>query len=234
MKKDKRKETKTLKALTPKQSKLIQAISNKEMVVVEGPAGTGKTFVVASLAAQALKSGLVDKIVFSRPVVPCGKSIGFLPGTLEEKLAPWIMPFMMVISQYFSQSEIEMFVKNGKITTMPFETMRGMSFDNSFIILDEAQNSTPKEMRMFLTRTGMHSKTVILGDSTQSDVRQDESGLEMAQRIIRRDNIDIAIIRFDSEDVVRSGLCKVWVKAFEYKEPTWGNVLNELPAFITK
>lgn len=199
------------------------------MVAVEGSAGTGKTFIVASLAAQLLKAGVVKQIIFTRPVVPCGKSIGYLPGTMEEKLAPWVMPFMSVMKKYFNQGEIDMFIKNGKIQVLPFEVMRGSSFDESFVIMDEAQNSSPKEMQMLVTRIGQDSKIIVMGDSTQSDIRQDESGLEMVQRMVRQNGLKVPCLRFTSDDIVRSGLCRDWVKAFE-KEKEEETLL---PAFIT-
>lgn len=213
-----------LQALNDKQRHLIGSIASSEMIVIEGCAGTGKTFIVSSLAAQYLKSGEIKQIIFTRPVVPCGKSIGFLPGTLEEKLAPWVMPFMNVIKKYFNAGELEMFLKNGKLQVLPFEVMRGSSFDDAFVIMDEAQNSSPKEMQMFVTRIGQDSKIVIMGDSTQSDLKQDESGLEMVQRMVKENGLKVPVIKFSSSDIVRSGLCKQWVQAFESE--------HKLPSFI--
>lgn len=216
-----------LEALNPKQEQLINSIKHNDMIVAEGSAGTGKTFIVASMASDMLSSGIFKNIIFTRPVVPCGKSVGYLPGSLEEKMAAWTIPFMNVIKQHFSQGELDMFLKNGKITTIPFEVMRGCSFDDSFIIMDEAQNSTKHEIRMFLTRVGMYSKVVILGDSTQSDLRyEEENGLDMIKRIIYEQGMSVPVITFKGEDIVRSGICKDWVLALE-KDVS-------LPRFITQ
>lgn len=221
----KKKKSQSFQPVNTKQEKLVQSIDSSEMVVVEGPAGVGKTYVVASMAAQYLKVGTISKIIFTRPVVPCGRTIGLFPGTLEEKLANWTMPFMDVIKKYFSAGELDMFMKNQKIMSLPFEVMRGMSFDDAFIIVDEAQNSTPKEMQMLVTRVGRRSKTVILGDSTQSDLRQDESGLEMVTRMIHEHGLKIPMMEFSSDDIVRGGLCKAWVQAFEAES-------NSIPRFL--
>lgn len=228
MSKKKTKHSDALTALNPKQEKLISAIMTNDMVVTEGPAGVGKTFIVASIAADLFRSGIFKNIIFTRPVVPCGKSVGYFPGTIEEKMAPWIAPFMNVIKKYFSQGEIDMFTKNGKIQVIPFEVMRGASFDDSFVIMDEAQNCTPHEMKMFLTRIGMYSKTLVMGDATQTDLHlygSSENGLDMMKRMIYEQGMNIPVITFKSDDIVRSGLCKDWVQAFEKDK--------ELPRFIT-
>lgn len=229
MSKKKVAKTPTLEALNTKQEKLITSILTNDMIVAEGPAGVGKTFIVASLAAELLKGGTFKQIIFTRPVVPCGKSVGYLPGTIEEKMGVWTMPFMNVIKKHFSQGELDMFLKNGKIQSIPFEVMRGSSFDDCFIILDEAQNSTVHEMKMFLTRVGMYSKTLVMGDTTQSDLHlygSSESGLDMMKRMIYEQGMNIPVITFKSEDIVRSGLCKDWVQAFERDK--------DLPRFITQ
>lgn len=240
MKKPKKTRTVNLKALTSKQQQLIKEIAAKEMVVVTGPAGTGKTYVVASMAAQYLLSGAVEALILTRPVVACGKSVGYLPGSLEEKLAPWVFPFMNVLSKYFTKGELDMFVKNGKIRVVPFEVMRGYSFDNCYVVLDEAQNATIQEMKMFVTRIGEASKTVVLGDVTQTDLVQGrETGLEMVQRMAVKHQLPVGVVEFEVDDIVRSGLCKDWVRAFtEPTQPHWNLSdppdLRDLPSFITK
>lgn len=227
MSKKKAKTTTKLEALNPKQEKLISAIKLNDMIIAEGSAGTGKTFIVATLAAEMLKDNTFKQIIFTRPVVPCGKSVGYLPGSLEEKMAAWTMPFMNIIKQHFSTGELDMFLKNGKIQAIPFEVMRGSSFDDSFVIMDEAQNATKHEMKMFLTRIGMYSKLLVLGDPLQSDLYgSEETGLDMAKRIIDEQGMNVPVISFDSDDCVRSGLCKDWLKAFEKDK--------DLPRFLTE
>ena len=233
-KKKSNKATNKLEPLNKKQEQLIAAILHNDMVVTEGSAGTGKTYIVTTMAAEGLKDGTYKRIIFTRPVIPCGKSIGFLPGTLEEKMAAWTLPFMAIIKQHFSQGEIDMFIKNEKIAAIPFEVMRGSSFDDSFIIMDEAQNCSKHEMKMFLTRIGEYSKTLILGDSTQSDLHYEgENGLEMVKRMIYEQGLNVPVVTFKAADIVRSGICKEWVLAFE-KEGSAFRDQKELPDFITK
>lgn len=208
----------TPSAKTLKQAELIDAINHKEMIITLGPAGTGKTYIPSCLAGFFYKSSKVRKIVITRPTVPTGKSIGFFPGTLDEKMAPWTRPIIDVLEDYLSKGAVETMIKNGSLEIVPFETIRGRSWVDSFIILDEAQNTTKEEIKAFVTRVGETCVTVINGDISQSDLKDSGNGLAYLINLCKRDwdlNKEVKVIEFTSEDVVRSGLCKLFVKAFE-------------------
>ena len=205
-------------ALNATQKDLIQAICDKEMVIVTGPAGTGKTFLSACYAGWFYKRGLVKKIILSRPTVPTGKSIGYFPGTLEEKMEPWVTPFMSALTDYLGKGDVENLVRQGKIEVVPFEVVRGRTFDDAFVILDEAQNCTVLEVKAFVSRHGKDSTTIINGDVTQSDLNGAGNGLSYLQQLVKKDkalNKAVATIDFTIEDIVRSDLCKLWIKAFD-------------------
>lgn len=209
-----------LEAQTDTQQQLMNTIIEYDQTIVVGPAGTGKTFVTSAMAATMLKDGQIDKIVLTRPNVATGRSIGFFPGSLEEKMEPWIAPIMNVFKQYISPGMIDMCLKDGRIEIVPFEVIRGRSFENAFIILDEAQNTTIDEMKAFLTRQGEGSKVVIDGDVRQSDINT-KNGLKWAADMIDRSKYlrdNVGYVRFTTDDIVRSGLCKAWVTAIEKDE----------------
>lgn len=202
---------------THPQKELLNAIKQYDMVIASGPAGTGKTYCTAGLAAYLLASKQIKKIVLTRPVVPTGKSIGYFPGELEDKMAPWVVPFTSVLKQFLGQGAFDCHVKNGNIEVVPFETIRGRSFEDSFVILDEAQNTTVSEIKAFLTRHGEGSKTIILGDKTQTDIKEC-NGLDFTIYHIehnQRLTDNVGYVQFTKSDIVRSGLCKMWVEAFE-------------------
>lgn len=217
---EKAKEFKLPQPMTDNQRKLVNYIMTKEMVITTGCAGTGKTFLSMAYAAYFYKKGNVDKIVLTRPNIPTGKSIGFFPGDLLEKMAPWTAPLISVLELYLSKGEVECMIKNGKIEIVPFEVIRGRTFDNAFVVLDEAQNTTYQEIKAFVTRIGENSRVVVNGDINQSDLSNSvNNGLSTLLTLISlkknqalRDNV--AHVEFTSDDVVRSGLCKLWVKAF--------------------
>jgi len=202
----------------PRQKQLIDFLRLQDMVIIDGCAGTGKTFITASMAAIMLQAKMFERIIFTRPVVPTGRSIGYMPGDLNEKMAPWVTPFIEIMKRYLTIEEINNYTTKGIIEVVPFEVMRGRNFDDSFIILDEAQNATCHEIKMFLTRIGEYSKTVVLGDSNQSDLHwlqpNEESGLQMAKRLAKN-VVGVPVVEFTSEDIVRSDLCKKWIQAFE-------------------
>lgn len=202
-----------LKPLTDRQGDLIGCLIADPLILVTGPAGTGKTYLTAAVAADQYRAGKVNKIVLSRPNVPSGPSLGFFPGTLEEKMAPWTIPFTETIKARIGNGAYEIAVKRGDIEVVPFETMRGRSFDRCFVILDEAQNSTIEQMFMLLTRQGEDSTLVVNGDIMQSDIRAN-SGLAEAIRLSRKYDIDAAHIHFSLDDIVRSDQCRAWVEAF--------------------
>src|ERR1035437_8932765 len=173
------------KPLTRHQSDLVQSICSKELTIVTGAAGTGKTYIPAAYAAYFYSKGIVDKIVIVRPNVSVGKGIGFLPGTLDEKLEPWARPVVSVIEQFLSKGEVDCMRKNEKLIVTSLDLIRGLTFDNAFVILDEAQNCTKTAMIAFSTRIGKDSKTVIDGDTFQCDLKNNEkSGLEYLEYLL--------------------------------------------------
>ena len=203
----------TLSPMTDKQAEYIKALKTSPQVIVTGAAGTGKTFIAATKAAQLFDSGLIDKIILTRPNVPAGRSLGFFPGTMEEKIAPWIVPFVEVLEDSLGKDVVDIAMKNGNISVIPFEVMRGRTFKNAFVILDEVQNASPHELKMFLSRVGENAQVVINGDLMQSDLRSD-SGLAKLIEIIKTQRLDVPTIEFTMDDIVRSDICAMWIKAF--------------------
>lgn len=202
---------------TPKQKEYIKALVDNPQVVVLGPAGTGKTYVASTFAAKLYNEKKIDKIILTRPNVPSGRSLGFFPGTLEEKMAPWLGPVVDVLNKHLGKTVVDLAIKNENIQVLPFETMRGRSFENALVILDEAQNTTYEEMKMFLTRIGEDTTVIINGDISQSDLKKD-SGLSHTISMINKYKLPVPIVEFGVNDIVRSGLCKEWVKAFIQEE----------------
>jgi phosphate starvation-inducible PhoH-like protein len=206
---------KELTAKTDNQLKLIRAIKQNAQVVTVGPAGTGKSYIPAAMAADMLRDGHIEKIVLCRPQVSVGKPMGFLPGDQDEKTAPWMIPLLEPIRERLGKSHVEYLLKAGKIEMAPIETMRGRTFKNSFVILDEAQNCTLHELKMIVTRIGEDSKLVIDGDIAQTDLK--DSGLIQLVHLASKYNVDCVHVELGLEDIVRSGIVKEWLTAF-YKE----------------
>lgn len=208
---------------TPKndaQKALINAIENYSMVIALGCAGTGKTYLAATHAAKALKEKRFKRIILTRPTIPTdgSKSLGYYPGSLFEKMAPWVVPVMSTLKECLGKGDIESQLKNENIEVVPFETIRGRSFEDSFVILDEAQNCTQEEIKAFVTRTGQNSKVVITGDITQSDLGMEHNGLTLLCDLLDRSKAlqrYVKCVEFTSDDIVRSGLCQLWVREFE-------------------
>jgi phosphate starvation-inducible PhoH-like protein len=198
---------------TPKQKEYLDALETAEQIIVLGPAGTGKTYMAATFASNLYTVKAIDKIIITRPNVAAGKSIGYFPGTLEEKMMPWVMPVLEVLHWNLGKGAVETGIKNGNIEIAPFETMRGRSFQDAFVILDEAQNVTPHEMKMFLTRIGENCKVVLNGDIMQSDLGE-TSGLSKAIHLAKKHMIPVPVVEFTADDIVRSVLCKQWIMAF--------------------
>jgi phosphate starvation-inducible protein PhoH and related proteins len=211
---------KTVRARTANQKKLVTMAEKNDIVFAIGPAGTGKTYTAVAMAVRALKNKVVKKIILTRPAVEAGESLGFLPGDLKEKIDPYLRPLYDALDDMIPADKLGYYMSTRTIEIAPLAYMRGRTLDHAFIILDEAQNATDLQLKMFLTRIGANAKAVITGDLTQVDLPKNQrSGLEKAARILR--NIDgIAHIELDEEDVVRHRLVKAILRAYdkEYKE----------------
>lgn len=195
-----------LEAKTEAQAHYIMSINSNIITVGLGPAGTGKTFVAATLAVEALINKKVGRIVVTRPAVEAGRGLGFLPGDLDEKFEPYLAPVREVFERHLGKGEVDCRIKNGSILALPLEMMRGHTFDNSFVILDEAQNTTPEQMKMFLTRVGEWSKVVVNGDESQSDLNVFCGLTDMYERLDGMDGFGMC--EFVEEDCVRSGIAR--------------------------
>ena len=204
--------------LNPAQAAYIDALRTTSQVVVLGPAGTGKTWIAATHAADLYRNRQVSKIILTRPNVPCGRSLGFFPGSLEDKFAPWAVPVVDAIKDRIGIAAYQIALKRGDIEMVPFEVMRGRSWKDAFVLLDEAQNTTPAEIKTFLTRVGEDCTVVINGDVSQCDLNE-ASGLNTVLHLIRSRSLPIPVIEFGLGDIVRSGLCAMWVRAFEEARP---------------
>lgn len=207
-------EGKPIKPKTLGQLIYIEAIKNNDMVFGIGPAGTGKTYLAIASAVQAFKNKEVSKIILTRPAVEAGESLGFLPGDLKEKVDPYLRPVYDALHEIMGMEQFDKNSDKGLIEVAPLAYMRGRTLDNSFIILDEAQNTTPEQMKMFLTRMGFGSKMIITGDATQTDLpKGKKSGLILARKIIN--NIrGIKFIDLTSMDVVRNPLVQSIIEAY--------------------
>jgi phosphate starvation-inducible PhoH-like protein len=203
-----------IKALNPAQAQYLDALRTCPQVVVLGPAGTGKTWIAATHAADLFRNGQIDKIVLTRPNVPCGRSLGYFPGTLEDKFAPWAAPVAEAIKERIGKAAYEIALKRGDIELVPFEVMRGRSWKNAFVLLDEAQNTTTSEIKTFLTRVGEDCTVVINGDVNQRDL-EEASGLRVIIHMIKSQMLAVPVIEFTRDDIVRSGVCAMWVRAFD-------------------
>ncbi len=207
-----------VKPKTIGQKEYVEAIRTNTIVMGEGPAGTGKTYLAVAMAANALRSKEVSKIVLTRPAVEAGESLGFLPGDLQNKIDPYLRPLYDALYDMFGAESCVKYIERGVIEIAPLAYMRGRTLDDSFIILDEAQNTTPEQMKMFLTRLGIHSKAVITGDTTQIDLPATKrSGMKDAMRILRGID-DIQIVTLTNKDVVRNPLVQQIIKAYEKQE----------------
>jgi len=203
-----------IQPLTDRQAEYLDALASSSQVIVLGPAGTGKTYIAGTRAADQLRQRRISKVVITRPNVPSGRSLGFFPGTLEEKIAPWVAPLTEAMKERMGQAAFEIALKTGDIEIVPFEVMRGRTFKDCLVILDEAQNTTTAEIKMFLTRIGDDCQVIINGDVSQTDLRE-TSGLRTVMHLIKSRMMPIPVVEFTRDDIVRSGICAEWVKAFE-------------------
>jgi len=207
------KKTSGLVPRTDKQKEFIYALSSSSQVFVLGPAGTGKTYVTATVASDLYTIKAIDRIVITRPHVAVGKDLGFLKGDLTEKTMPWALPVLDVLEKHLGKGTVETGIKNGNIEMAPLALMRGRSFDNAFIIVDETQNITTHELKMLLTRVGEGSTIVLNGDVQQSDLKEAD-GLSKVIHLAKKHMLPVPIIEFGVEDIVRSDICAQWVKVF--------------------
>jgi phosphate starvation-inducible PhoH-like protein len=198
---------------TDKQRDLWDNMKTHDQVFILGPAGTGKTYVTATFAADLYTLKEIDKIVITRPHVSVGKDVGYLPGTLEEKTYPWALPVLDVLQKHLGKGAVETGIKNNNIEMAPLALMRGRSFEGSFIIVDETQNITTHELKMLLTRVGEGSKIVLNGDVQQSDLKEAD-GLSKVIHLAKKYMLPVPIIEFTVDDIVRSDICAEWVKVF--------------------
>ena len=198
---------------THNQKMLIDSLKEYSQVFILGPAGTGKTYVTATFAADLYTTKQIDKIVITRPHVAVGKDIGFLPGTLEEKTYPWALPVLDVLQKHLGKGTVETGIKNDNIEMAPLALMRGRSFENAFIIVDESQNITTHELKMLLTRVGEGSTIVLNGDVQQSDLKGAD-GLSKVIHLAKKHMLPVPVIEFGVDDIVRSDICAQWVKVF--------------------
>jgi phosphate starvation-inducible protein PhoH and related proteins len=218
---------KVLRAKTETQSLYIKLINGNVLTFGLGPAGTGKTFIAAWLAAEALESGDCKKLYITRPAIEAGESIGFLPGEMEDKIGPYFAPVREALERRLGKGQTEYMLKSGKIEFVPLAFMRGRTFDDSWVIADEMQNATPKQMKMLLTRVGRNTKLIVNGDLKQSDIPGTNGLYDAKDRL--RGLGGIAFCTFGREDVVRSGLARIIVDAYEGEADD-----QTLPLFLTK
>ncbi|MDA3907035.1 MAG: PhoH family protein [Bacteroidales bacterium] len=204
-----------IKARTENQQKMVASVSKNDLTLAIGPAGTGKTYTAVALAVRALKNKEVKRVILARPAVEAGESLGFLPGDMKEKLDPYMMPLYDALRDMLPVAKLEKYLEDGTIEIAPLAYMRGRTLDHVFAILDEAQNATPNQLKMFLTRMGITAKFIVTGDITQIDLpKKQQSGLVQATTILK--NIPgIEIIYLDEKDIVRHPLVRKIIEAYK-------------------
>ena len=209
---------KIIKARTANQRKMISEIEKNDMLFAIGPAGTGKTYTAVAIAVKSLKDKEVKRIIFTRPAVEAGENLGFLPGDLKEKLDPYMQPIYDALFDMIPIERLNEYIENGTIQIAPLAFMRGRTLDKAFVILDEGQNTTEQQMKMFLTRMGRSAKFIITGDGTQIDLpRNQKSGLINAINTLKDIN-DISFVTLDGNDVIRHKLVKYIINAYKNKK----------------
>lgn len=200
--------------MTDKQKEHIDALNTSSQVLIFGSAGTGKTYVSATYAANEYQLKNINKIVITRPHVSVGKELGFLKGDLEDKVKPWCAPVLDVLEEHLGKGVVDTAIKNNNIEMAPLALMRGRSFNNAIVLLDEAQNVTFQEIKMLTTRIGEGSTLIINGDLKQSDLK-DTDGLTTIVGLVKKYDLPIPVIEYSIDDVVRSGITKQWLEVFE-------------------
>jgi len=206
---------KIIKARTSNQRKMVSEIDKNDMLFAIGPAGTGKTYTAVAIAVKSLKDRKVKRIILTRPAVEAGENLGFLPGDLKEKLDPYMQPIYDALFDMIPIEKLNEYIVNGTIQIAPLAFMRGRTLDKAFVILDEGQNTTEQQMKMFLTRMGMSAKFIITGDETQIDLpRNQKSGLIHAKNTLKKVK-DISFITLDGKDVLRHKLVRNIIKAYK-------------------
>lgn len=204
-------------SITPKterQGEYLKALRESDQVLVFGPAGSGKTFIAASYAADQYAQNYINKIIITRPHVAVGKELGFLKGDILEKTLPWALPVLDVLEEHLGKDTVESAIRNGNIEVAPLALMRGRSFKNAMVIVDESQNITFEELKMLLTRVGEDTTIVINGDIKQSDLKGAD-GLSKIVHLTKKHMLPIPIIEFTIDDVVRSDMVKMWLTVFD-------------------
>src|SRR6056297_1712188 len=206
---------KPINARTKNQRKLVQSVHSNDLVFAIGPAGSGKTYTAIAMAVRALKNKEVKRIILSRPAVEAGENLGFLPGDLKEKIDPYLQPLYDALNDMIPPRKLEEFLRDDVIQIAPLAFMRGRTLSNAFVILDEAQNTTVNQLKMFLTRMGLNTKFIVTGDVTQIDLpRRSNSGLLFALKILK--NIEsISVVEFNKKDIVRHRLVRDIVEAYD-------------------
>ncbi len=209
-----------VKARTPNQQRLVELYGDHDLLFAVGPAGSGKTYTAIALAVRALKNREVKRIILTRPAVEAGEKLGFLPGDMKEKLDPYLQPLYDALNDMIPAVKLQKYIEEGTVQIAPLAFMRGRTLDNAFVILDEAQNTTLPQLKMFLTRMGRNAKFIVTGDITQIDLpRRSDSGLVKAMALLKK--IDgIAVVEFDKGDIIRHRLVTKIVKAFEESTDT--------------
>lgn len=204
-----------VKARTENQHRLVSMYDDNDLLFAVGPAGSGKTYTAIALAVRALKNKEVKRIILTRPAVEAGEKLGFLPGDMKEKLDPYLQPLYDALNDMIPPAKLQKYVDEGTVQIAPLAYMRGRTLDNAFVILDEAQNTTLSQLKMFLTRMGRNAKFIVTGDITQIDLpRRFDSGLVRAMDLLRGIK-GIGMVEFDKRDIIRHSLVKHIVKAFE-------------------
>lgn len=202
---------------TERQIEHIRTLKHHDQTIVIGPAGTGKTYISVAYGAEQLLAGKVEKIIITRPAVPAGERHGFLPGRLEQKLAPWARPVIEVLNERLGKANVVKLMKEGQIRVETFEHLRGLTFQEAYMILDEAQNTTVSQIQMFLTRIGESSRVVLSGDVAQCDL-QGNSGLAYVVETVQAMDLPVPIIEYGVDDIVRDGRVKMWIEAFHLRD----------------